>query len=730
MKKPSLKLHTAAVLFYGLLAFILLNPILWKTGSHTAGYDFFQYNWNFWWTRHALSSPDLSLFESNYIMFPAVTTYGYHTLTLFWFPLWAVTEPIIGTLAAVNLILWVGCLWNGYALFALLRSEKVAAGLALLGGAALQCFPIARYFYYNTHLNLFDWFWLPVHLLIWKQIVRAVDQRNYRRLVFWVLVQSLGLWGLALTDLQFPLFVGFLLVPYGLLTLWRSSQRIGLAAVGAVTVGLSLLLMWFAGPLSYMVAFEGTRVTSPVEERPGIPLFRGFFLMSDTWWDWATPSVGAFITLLLLISVLWGIWQFRQSTWLRWFWLALVVPPLVLSLGADLHLGETTIPLPYRLVYDITDGQFRMPWRLAPVFVVAGMVFAGLTWTEYFERLRSRRMLLSAGLFLLLAVDVRLFETAPLQPVLTEYTFYEAIGQEDGNYGVVEIPTGAGTGEVLLGDPRAIQFEYYGIIHEKPMVNGFIARAPLEHYWYLQTDDPMMAWLGQRRDLEPERVRRDMRQRISEWTIGYFVLHQDYVLANGGRPEEILGYFNAQPDLVCPVWIEGAAVVYRTSANPLGCPSRVPPEVESNVYQIDIGASGDERYLGWGWHWAETVSGVTLRWAGDQTRVPQTTLFFDLPPDANYELSLSAQAFWEARELRVLINDIPLEPVTGLRVETDFLQTLTFQLPMDVLGNGKDLRLQLVFDGWVIPAEVVGTDDERQLAVAVDWVKLKEVSAQ
>jgi hypothetical protein len=716
-----LRLHFSAVLFYGTLAFILLHTLLWKTGTHTAGYDFFAYNWNFWWTRHALTTPELNLFESDFIMFPAETTFGFHTLTLFWFPLWAVLEPLIGTLAAVNVILWLGCAFNGYTLFAFLRSERVAPGLALIGGAALQAFPIARYFYYNTHLNLFDWFWLSVHLLLWKQIANAVEAGHWRRLALGVTVQGAALWGLALTDLQFPIFVSFLLVPYGLLTLWKSSQRWLLIAAGIVTVALSLLLMWFVGPLPYLLDFAGTRVTSPVEERPGIPLLRGFFCMSDTWWDWAMPSVGAFVTLVIFLSLLWAVWRFRGTSLRQWFWFALGLPPLILSLGSDLHIAGMKIPLPYRLVYDITDGMFRMPWRLAPVFLAAGMIFAGLLWTPRFTRLRAGRFFLIAGLLWLLFLDVRLFEWGPLQPLVPEYRFYELIGEEDGDYGIVEIPTGAGTGEVLLGDPRAIQFEYYGITHQKRMVNGFIARAPLEHYWYLHLDDPMMAWLGQRRDLEPEAVRQQLRERIFNFPIGYLVLHQDYVEANGKRPEEILAFFNAQPDLVCPWIVEGNAVVYRTAWHPAGCPARIPPEIEPEVYQIDIGISGDEPYLGWGWHWAEAVSGITLRWAGDR---PDTTLFFDLPP-GEYELTLSSQAFGEPRELSLWLNGNQL--ASPVSVGTETLEAHTFRLPAEVVGDGKNLRLTLAYDGWIVPAEVQGSSDQRKLAVAVDWVRFRRL---
>ena len=127
-------------------------------------------------------------------MVPFTSNYGFDALTASWFPVWAAIEPMGGTLLAVTAIIFIGCVLNGYLLFALLLDEDVAPGLALLGGAALQIFPISRYFYYNTHLNLMDWFWLPVCLLLWKRIAAAVNSDRPLRLAALALVQGIVWW--------------------------------------------------------------------------------------------------------------------------------------------------------------------------------------------------------------------------------------------------------------------------------------------------------------------------------------------------------------------------------------------------------------------------------------------------------------------------------------------------------------------------------------------------------
>jgi len=101
--------------------------------------------------------------------------------------------------------------------------------------------------------------------------------------------------------------------------------------------------------------------------------------------------------------------------------------------------------------------------------------------------------------------------------------------QETEDYVVLEVPTGVGTGEVLIGDPRAIQLQFYTLTHAHRTVNGFISRAPVESFWPLRTDDPMLSWLGQRRDLDATFVENQFRERIPLWPIGYVVVHQDLI---------------------------------------------------------------------------------------------------------------------------------------------------------------------------------------------------------
>jgi len=737
----SARLNLLALAVYGGVAFILLHPLIVYNGVKVAGFDFFNYNWNFWWIRHAFTTPGLNVYETNFVFYPMLNNFGYHALTAFWYPVWAVLEPLIGTLTAVNVIIFTACTLNGWLLYLWMRSEGVRPALALIGGLALQVLPISRYFYYNTHLNLMDWFWLPTFLLLWKQIMRSAETNRYPHAVAWAIVMGIAIWGLGLTDLQFPIFVGFVLIPYGLWTLWRSRARLLLIPLGSVAVVIGGGLLWFAGPLRYMARFTAQLAPGSVEDRPGIPFPSGFFSMNAEWWEWSKPSLGAFVTTALLVTlVVWMILSWRASR-LRpspkfrreygsssrtpaWFWLLVAMPPFLLSLGADVHIGDLTIPMPYRLMHAMTDGNFRMPWRLAPIYTLAAMTFCGLIWTRILPTMNTRRAeprLLPTGAFVifLLAISVRLFETAPLQDVPPHYAMIDAIGQERGDpYMILDVPVGVGTGEVLFGDPRAIQLQYYGVIHQRPTLNGFVSRAGIDPLWSIHMLDPMTAWLGQRRPLDAPSVRDQLSARINDYPIGYILIHSRLFEPNTPVLGEMLGFFNAQDDLLCPPVTERDLIVYRTRWHPDGCSPRTPPESEPGVYIIDIGAD-DNVYLGDGWHWRENIFDLTMRWAGETARAD---LYIDLPP-GDYEVTFNAQAFWQARQLMLLVNDQALgEPVT---VMPNVFQTFTFEVPAEFIGDERHITLSFAYDDVIIPAQIGQSADPRALSVMIDTVQFR-----
>lgn len=167
--------------------------------------------------------------------------------------------------------------------------------------------------------------------------------------------------------------------------------------------------------------------------------------------------------------------------------------------------------------------------------------------------------------------------------------------------------------------------------------------------------------------------------------------------------------------LVCPVWIEGDAVAYRTAAHPDwdDCPQRVPKDG-----LIDIGALDDVRFIGRGWHYPENIVGITARWTGAE---PTARLYLRLAERRAYRVTLMAQAFEQARQLSLSANGMTLG---SAEIRPESLAEYTFILPAEALTSEDGyLELMLAYD-------LEGQDERlrRKLGVLVDWLRFEPLA--
>jgi hypothetical protein len=102
-------------------------------------------------------------------------------------------------------------------------------------------------------------------------------------------------------------------------------------------------------------------------------------------------------------------------------------------------------------------------------------------------------------------------------------------------------------------------------------------------------------------------------------------------------------------------------------------------------------------------------------------------LYVDLPPDT-YTITVSMQAFSAPRRVHLLVNGAPLPG--EVTVSEAGLESYTFGLPADQLGEGHHTEIALVYDSWLVPAEIGQSSDQRRLSVAVDWIQFTRGSSR
>jgi hypothetical protein len=489
--------------------------------------------------------------------------------------------------------------------------------------------------------------------------------------------------------------VALVLGPYALWTLIKAENnaRLRLIGLGALPFVILLALAWIVAPLRPMLDFPRDLV-SPAEVE-GTRLFSlplsGLFRYSGS----TDKAIGLSITLLTLASLL------RPSRDReRWLWFGLGITPILLAFGPDV----AGIPMPYRVVHELVGGMFRAPVRFAPVGVLMWLVFVARSWSPL---PKINRLVVVVPLLLLILADLRVLQPFPAGPPVPEYQFYADIGADEEDYLVMNVPVSVGSGWIIHGNfPQA---QFYALTHGKRTMNGLIARLPGDTYGFF-VNDPTIGWLGGFRPLEPEVVRDELAELAEVWSLGAIAVHQEAL--GPGQAEEIIGFLNSL-DYLCPVTVEGEAVLYRTRPD---CPPRRLPEIAPGSWQIDFGVPGDELFIGRGFYRKEIIGGPSARWLG---RDDYAEIFIDLPPAADYVITVEATAFQQEQQITLRANGSDLGEMV---INPDGYQQNSLRLPREILGDDGRLYLEIFYED----AARGLSDDPRPLSIALNWIRFDQ----
>jgi len=718
-------------LFFVVLSALAMSPLILHLNSRVPGapeesgrvLDYYHFHWNLWWLRHAALTGQ-NIWYTDMVLAPFTHNLAYHSLTASMLPFYLALEPLVGHLRAANGLIWLSLTLTGLLMYGFLRWQRISAAVALLGGLALALSPYMLDHAGSGHLNLLTAWWLPLILFAWAQTDRT-------RRVRWALVTGVILWGMWFTDTLIVFWGGLLLGPYAVYALLRArgvGARLRLIALGALALMITLALAWILGPLRPTLDFD----TSQLPPARLLTL-RYYSLRFESLYRPGLGSAQAVGTehdetlglLLVALSVI-GLFA-RTRDRERWFWLAAALPALILALGPDVTVAGVQIPMPFRIVHALFNGQMRTPIRFLPPATAALVVFLARTYDPVLRRLRARgaRSLVAGALALLLAADYGIFAPFPTLAALVPYGFHRQMRAEhyaDYDYVVVDVPSGPFTGWRDVGShPEAM---VYGITHEKRMVSGLLSRTEISKHLFFETD-PLLSWLTSSRPLDLEQASSRLNEYVQTWPIGYFVVHQDWL--DPARTREALSFFNAQSSL-CYITTERDAVLYRTVSHPAGCPPRAWPITGPGEVGLALGEPGDEGFAGYGWGPPENIGGETARWTGPD----EALLYVEVPPgSAPYTLTLRAVAFDQPRRVRAVVGSwtpgvseaLRLGAVTVLPGDwAEYTLTIPAELVRDLDGT---LVISLLADGASSAADLGLSADARPLAVAYDRVTLR-----
>jgi hypothetical protein len=692
------RLHLAAIAFYGLLGFLALYKLIFNIGGLvTSGplNDIHLFTWNYWWADFALFRLGQDPYFSNFLLYPQTHNLSAHTLALSLLPFHKLLYPLAGNPATLNIILWASFAFNGWSAFLFLRAfgRPNATFFPLLGGALFALSPAALDHAFNAHANMWLLGWLALLPALWNQLAKAARTGWPKRIFPLIFLLGVGLWAALLSDLQFMLWLAFLLGPFALRDLVLAGAGFGrVLAVGLLSLALFALLAGIAPLPALQVGLNGPVSPARYLTAEAYSLTPAGLLGLSSPNALTDQRQSLFLLPLTLLAIIFG----RGRS--RWLWLGLALLPLVLALGPTLQAFGTEIPLPYRLLHDLLGGLYRFPSRFAPVALLALLIFIAVS-----LRWRPRLWLAIAALCLLLIETRALAPLAVTAPPKT-YALYNQIATLPGDFVLLHVPVTIHSGWRQVGGAEGQRAMWYQTIHHKRQINGSLSRIPNADHLYF-TDDPALGYLSNSRSLSAEAATA-FADHVKAYPVGVVAVHLDW-LAKLGHPdgvEGVLAWLNQRPEL-CFWQQEADLVAYK--ARWLGCEA-APQQLEIIFGQTDM------PYLAGGWYGPEQIGGVSGRWARAEAAL-QIRL-----ANGPAQLTLSGLALTAGQTLAVYAGDT-------LLATFDLLPSWA-EYRVEIPAQAGDTLLRLQAGSEASPQALSLGADTRFLAFALHHISLSMVT--
>jgi hypothetical protein len=547
------KKHLAIWLFFGLLVGIMALPAPFSLSTHLIGnnVDNWIFYWNDWWLETALAENHSPLFTP-YLFFPYGASLAAHSNSFLSSALALPLRPLVGPVAASNLVwffgLWIGAVGMFWLTYSLTRNSAGAliAGFVFTFGPYHLSQALA-----HAHLGSIQWWpWYALYLH------RALSQGSKRAAIGAGFFAALTLW----TGLQLTIMLALWTALYLIAVFARrrhplhpklSTQLAAILLTGAVLTLLSLPLLvpilrnwqndWTANfshgesQQTDLLAYLVPPTYHPLWGDTVQPVYKRFIA------NRASMAYLGYIPILLTLIAIFAPIRGRHSQRSRptgWpagpgFWAIVLALWVLLAAGNALRVNGvlyTTIQLPYKWIENVFPiSTIRSPDRfnLLTTLSLAALAGYGATWIAR----RRRWLLLPIGLMLLteyLSLPLLRWELLPDSP------FYEQMAQEPPDYGVISYP---------LGYDEAKLWLYYQTRHGKPVVEGHVSRYSPELYSLITSNSLTRALyqgsVAKRPDMLPADVFMtqpvplpDLGPALRELTglrIRYVLIHKPYV---------------------------------------------------------------------------------------------------------------------------------------------------------------------------------------------------------
>jgi len=512
------------IVIFAFLTLAITYPLPLRLTTHLAGddYDVWARPWATWWTKMAIRG-GRSLYYSDMLFYPRGVSLVYHSFSHVNTAIALLLEPLVGYVAAHNVTVLLAYLLSGFSMYLLARYLTGSVGAGFVAGLV---FTFSTYHIdQSSHLIILTTQWIPLWILA---VIRLFHEpyplRHALLAALFLALTALSSWHLLLFSV---LWLGFYLV-YLLIwererITWPTLRALGL--MGAVT----LILI---GPLFFPLVvgqLEGTArkwVETPSSGENALDVLAPF--VPSRWHPVLGPLVEplhqrigrrqVFLGYTALVLALAGaIKYWRQAR----FWALSTLAFFLMSLGAYIRFDGIVSKQPLQPWLLPLTRLIRDPARLMVMTTLGLALLAalGVGWLVQKVR-RSMRTWLVVGLSGLV-----LFEYLPWPFPTTPVnipTFYEQLQRDTDFYAIADIP-------VRQLELRRLSM-FYQIVHRKPILEGIVARTPLDAYAFIDQHPILSAFTGGGQEPPGDDVSRRLGA-LADANVRYLILHRHFLTA-------------------------------------------------------------------------------------------------------------------------------------------------------------------------------------------------------
>jgi hypothetical protein len=730
-----------------LLVFFLLSIIAtWPTALHltTQGLgehhvDRAQSIWNLWWVKVALLDRHTNPFHTDLLFYPQGADLYLHDLSLPAKVILLAPMLLLGPIGAYNFGMMLALTLTAYAGFRLVHYLTGSYLSGLFGGLIAGFNPLMQE-WLRGHINLLNaqWFVLTIefYLRSWADGRRrdailagvfaalallTIGYYEIYLLIFFILHL---LWAFRFSVLDFASRIIPSSSPKPRTPIPQLVRRGAFVLTWAGGTALLLTAPYIAGAWSSLqkgqiILRSDLDVERTVVDSADLLSFivpdRDHWLLGihSPWWAWIDPAIHEYTTLgiVLVALAVAGAWAGRGAM-VTWFWAALALLGVVLSLGPVLRIngrqtfGGVEIPLPYNLLQSIPPfSAMRAPERYVFMTYIALAVLAGAGVAAIRQwRLPVRGWLKDAlagysplvvalGILLLIELPFHYRFTEPM-PIPGSMA---ALGRDPAPGAVLELPM---TQHGWVDTPRM----YYQTAHGRPITGGYLSRPIIDPY--TQACSPFQTFSAyehtEEQDIVSPTVASMVPQLLADNGVGFVAVYKQVYI---------------QADKLSPLpkrELDGL----QATANQLG--TLLSDDDIATTYRLrpTSGHAGLFLQLGPDWHRLETSEGGLFRWMNG----PQADFCIFSPAAQTAHLAMHVTSFASPRHLQIWMGDaMVLDAQVAADGALHAVSAPSFQWP----AGPQKVRI-VVPEGSASPAGLGLGTDQRQLSLGFASITLEK----